>query len=72
MIALSIQVRDASSGGPLDTTKSFTRCAAQFLPLVVPYIGSLYGLIDDLWPLWDANGQALHDKAAGTAVVNKR
>ena len=26
-------------------------------------------LIDFLWPLWDANSQALHDKIVGTRVV---
>jgi uncharacterized RDD family membrane protein YckC len=28
------------------------------------------GILDDLWPLWDAERQALHDKVAGTYVVN--
>lgn len=26
-------------------------------------------LVDFLWPLWDANSQALHDKIVGTCVV---
>jgi uncharacterized RDD family membrane protein YckC len=30
---------------------------------------SLFPFIDDLWPLWDAKKQALHDKVAGTNVV---
>lgn len=28
------------------------------------------GILDDLWPLWDGERQALHDKVAGTYVVN--
>jgi uncharacterized RDD family membrane protein YckC len=29
----------------------------------------LYGLLDYLWPAWDAKNQALHDKVASTLVV---
>ncbi len=32
----------------------------------------LFTIINVLWPLWDANNQALHDKAAGTNVVKRR
>lgn len=34
-------------------------------------IFSLVILVDYLWPLWDKNNQALHDKIAGTNVVKK-
>ena len=37
----------------------------------VPQVGGLYYLVDVLWPLWDGKKQALHDKAASTAVVKK-
>jgi uncharacterized RDD family membrane protein YckC len=33
---------------------------------------SLYALLDLLWPAWDSQRQALHDKAAGTVVVRGR
>jgi uncharacterized RDD family membrane protein YckC len=69
MMAMRIRVRVASTGAPLDSSKAFGRSAVQFLPLVIPYLGSLYVLIDDLWPLWDPMRQTLHDKAAGTVVV---
>ena len=36
---------------------------------VLSFFGSLFGLLDSLWPLWDPNKQALHDKAAATNVV---
>jgi len=29
----------------------------------------LFTLLDGLWPLWDPNRQALHDKIAGSVVV---
>lgn len=29
----------------------------------------ILGILDDLWPLWDRERQALHDKVAGTFVV---
>jgi uncharacterized RDD family membrane protein YckC len=37
----------------------------------IPNVGGLYVLVDCLWPLWDGNRQALHDKLADTAVVKK-
>jgi uncharacterized RDD family membrane protein YckC len=30
------------------------------------------GLLDVLWPLWDAKNQTLHDKAVGTVVLRTR
>ncbi|WP_158288733.1 RDD family protein [Ornithinimicrobium flavum] len=33
---------------------------------------SLFTLVNVLWPLWDKNRQALHDKVAKTNVVRKR
>jgi uncharacterized RDD family membrane protein YckC len=35
-------------------------------------VGSLFVLLDCLWPLWDGRRQALHDKVAGTNVVRVR
>ena len=39
---------------------------AHFLAVVT---GGLFILVDCLWPLWDGNRQALHDKMAETLVV---
>ena len=36
---------------------------------LVPLAGSIYGLLDTLWLLWDRRRQCLHDKAAHTVVV---
>ena len=41
-----------------------------FVP-ILSYITGLVPLLDYLWPLWDENRQALHDKLAGTSVVLK-
>ncbi|MET3960094.1 putative RDD family membrane protein YckC [Marmoricola sp. OAE513] len=41
----------------------------------LPLVGTLFVLLvllDYLWPLWDKNKQALHDKIVGTNVVKKR
>ena len=34
--------------------------------------GGVYWVIDHLWPLWDGNSQALHDKMMSTLVVRSR
>lgn len=41
---------------------------------LVPVLGflGLFTIINVLWPLWDPQNQALHDKAAGTNVVKRR
>ena len=36
---------------------------------VIGILGSLFSLIDVLWPLWDVKKQALHDKVGATNVV---
>jgi uncharacterized RDD family membrane protein YckC len=45
--------------------------ALGLIPLVGGIFG-LYSLIDYLWPLWDGNKQAIHDKIAKTNVVRTR
>ena len=35
----------------------------------VGFLGSLFTILDSLWPLWDERRQALHDKAGATNVV---
>ena len=41
-----------------------------FAPLI-PLIGSLFELLNELWLTWDPRRQCLHDKAAHTVVVKK-
>jgi uncharacterized RDD family membrane protein YckC len=36
---------------------------------IIPGFGSLLGLLNGMWPLWDEKRQTLGDKVAGTLVV---
>lgn len=67
-MALKIQVRDATTGGPIGMGRSLLREIVRWgLGLVTCGIG---GILDVLWPLWDPKRQTLHDKAAGSVVVD--
>ncbi len=73
--AVGISVRLRERPGPPPAGVVARRIAlpvALFLVELVPLVGAL-GLIgralDLLWPSWDGNRQALHDKVAGTVVV---
>jgi uncharacterized RDD family membrane protein YckC len=66
--ALGIQVRDAASGGPIGADRAGLRYVVIGLFRVIPFFG-LFSLLDGLWPLWDPNRQALHDKVVGSVVV---
>ncbi len=64
-MALGISVRAADRPGPLVLGTALLRrlvpLAGQFVPLL--------SMLDGLWPLWDPQRQALHDKVAKTVVV---
>lgn len=47
----------------------FLRAVAPFFIGIVPIVGGLMRLLDYLWMLWDADKQTLHDKIAGTVVI---
>lgn len=64
--ALGIRVIDVGEGGPIGYGRSFARWG---VPFVINLIFGFFSLIDDLWPLWDARNQALHDKFANSIVV---
>jgi uncharacterized RDD family membrane protein YckC len=67
-MALKIQVRDEVTGGPLGYGKAAVRTLIYLvLSLFTCGIGFL---LDGLWPLWDPKRQALHDKPAGSLVVD--
>lgn len=76
-LALGTRIRLRETPGPLSFGTIITRWAAQNAYKVVnqvPFIGFfgfLYFLLDHLWPLWDPQNQALHDKIARTNVVKK-
>jgi uncharacterized RDD family membrane protein YckC len=52
-------------GNSLGWGQSFGRAGAYMLASWLSWLG----LVDFLWCLWDADGQCLHDKVAGTLVV---
>ena len=77
-LVTGLRVRLRERPGPMPIGAVLLRWAAQFGYAVlglVPYVGSVFGLytiLDHLWPLWDGNKQALHDKLAKTNVVRIR
>ena len=68
-MAMKIAVRDQASGGPIGYGRAFVRWLVASILWVV-FI--LPGLIDVLFPLWDPQHQTLHDKAAGSVVLQVR
>ena len=62
---LGIRVRAADFGGRLGYVPALGRYLVGAVLWWVPF----GGLLDGLWPLWDAKNQALHDKVAGSVVV---
>ncbi len=76
-MALGLEVRLRDRPGVLSWGTVLTRWFGQnaggliaIIPLV-GLVGSVYTLLDCLWPLWDAKRQALHDKLARTNVVRR-
>jgi uncharacterized RDD family membrane protein YckC len=68
-MALGIAVRDARTGAPVGAARALGRRIfffACYLGFVIVF------LVNILWPLWDPRRQALHDKVAGTVVVDLR
>jgi uncharacterized RDD family membrane protein YckC len=70
-MALGISVRRADAPGPLDLVTAVRRRLLSAIQ-IIPFVSGIYFLVfvlDGLWPLWDDKRQALHDKVAGTQVV---
>ncbi|HEY5249629.1 MAG TPA: RDD family protein [Dermatophilaceae bacterium] len=74
-MAVGISVRLRDKAGPPPLVAVLTRTAVKesgslfgLLP-VVGSLGSVFTLLDSLWPLWDVKKQAIHDKVAATNVV---
>jgi len=73
IVGISVRLRDKPGPPPLIAVLKRT-AVKQGGDLVgsVPVIGlfgSLFSLLNVLWPLWDDKKQAIHDKAAATNVV---
>ncbi|MGO0576913.1 RDD family protein [Ornithinimicrobium panacihumi] len=71
-LALGLRVRLREAAGNLQWGPSAIRAAIWNLPQLINTIGSIFALVNGLWPLWDDKRQALHDKAARSNVVRKR
>ena len=61
-------------GHPITWGHGFVReiLVKQILFGLIAWFTVIGGILDVLWPLWDANKQALHDKIVGTIVVSDR
>jgi uncharacterized RDD family membrane protein YckC len=72
---LNISVRGWDQGGRLGWSEIGRRVVLVYglwLADLVPVLGAvalIVLLLDYLWPLWDKRNQALHDKLAGTVVI---
>jgi uncharacterized RDD family membrane protein YckC len=71
-MALGIRIRPMNAEGLPSWGQSFLRFLGFEVLASIPNIGSIYGLLDALWCLWDPRRQCLHDKIASTAVVYRR
>jgi uncharacterized RDD family membrane protein YckC len=67
--ALGIKVVRLTDQAPIGPGPGLLRAAVQAL---LGVLCGIVGIIDSLWPLWDAQKQALHDKVAGAIVVRAR
>ena len=65
---LGLQIRDWHRPGQLTWGQLLTRTLLAGLASSVT--GGLFGIVDVLWCLWDPHRQTLHDKMAGTVVVD--
>lgn len=60
-----MQLRRLSTGDKVSATQARVRHVVSIALWLLP----LLGLINILWPLWDRNHQALHDKMFDTVVI---
>jgi uncharacterized RDD family membrane protein YckC len=73
---MGTQVVRAADGYPLNLASNLFVRAILVKGLVVGIAGSItfqiFWLVNYLWPLWDANAQAVHHKMVSTYVVKLR
>ncbi|MDO5699239.1 MAG: RDD family protein [Dermatophilus congolensis] len=78
MLALGIRVRQVGRSGPANWLIILRRTVIKYVSNFfngVPVLGPLstgFVIASYLWPIWDTNRQALHDKFASTEVVRVR
>ncbi|MFF2659800.1 RDD family protein [Kitasatospora sp. NPDC058032] len=69
---MKLRVVDLATGAKPAENSLLIRAALYTLPNAVYCIGSLFALLNVLWPLWDKPyQQALHDKSAKTVVIKE-
>ena len=66
---MSIKVVAAYDRSPVRGGAAASRAAVFALPSLIPLLGGMFTLLDELWLLWDPRRQCLHDKAARTIVI---
>jgi uncharacterized RDD family membrane protein YckC len=69
-LAMGLAVRHGSDGGQLGAARGLVR-SLLLCAFVVPYL-LIPWVFDCLWPLWDPARRALHDRVAGSVVVDLR
>jgi uncharacterized RDD family membrane protein YckC len=67
--ALHTRVVTAYGRSPINGAIAARRSAVYALIPAVPVLGGLFGLLNELWVLWDPRRQCLHDKVARTIVI---
>jgi uncharacterized RDD family membrane protein YckC len=70
ILGLRIEYRDSQER--LRWSSILQRWLVQYAVGLVYAVGGFFLLLDGLWPLWDAQSQALHEKWPGTNVVRTR
>ena len=73
LVGISVRLREQPGTPPLSAVLRRTvvkegGSAVGLMP-VLGLFGSLFTMLDSLWPLWDDRNQALHDKVGATNVV---
>jgi uncharacterized RDD family membrane protein YckC len=72
-VGISVRLRERPGPPPLDAVlRRVGLPVGLFVLQLLPFIGIgalVTRVLDLLWPAWDTNRQALHDKVAGTNVV---
>jgi uncharacterized RDD family membrane protein YckC len=69
---LSTRVVSAYDRSPITGAAAVKRAAVYALVPVLPVVGTIFAVLNDLWLLWDRRRQCLHDKAARTIVIKTK
>lgn len=69
--ALGTKVVNADTRANVGGLAACGRAAIFALSPLVPLVGWIFALLNELWLTWDRRTQCLHDKAAHTVVVKK-